>query len=180
MDVENVVWTRDKTNVLKGIAIIMVVLGHTTALVDGLRVLTPLGAIGVGLFLICSGYGLEKSFQLNGLSNFWKKKFKAILLPYLIIELIGLIFHPHIDIKDFILDVSLIKPLHPFGWYMQYLLVWYVSYYCSAVLFQEFKAVKFVGGVILFNLCYCCLSLLAYFYFGILYMHKIHCPLLQA
>ena len=36
------------------------------------RIFTPLGGIGVAMFLILSGYGLNESFKKNGLDGFWK------------------------------------------------------------------------------------------------------------
>lgn len=38
------------TAILKGIAILMVVVGHIGQVIPGLRVFTPLGAMGVGIF----------------------------------------------------------------------------------------------------------------------------------
>lgn len=51
----------------------------------GLRVFTPLGGIGVSLFLIMSGYGLEESFKRKGIDGFWINKFYKIWIPYAIV-----------------------------------------------------------------------------------------------
>lgn len=48
----------------------MIVIGHACNRIPGARILTPLGAVGVGMFLICSSYGLEKSYMKNGLSKY--------------------------------------------------------------------------------------------------------------
>ena len=39
------------------------------------------GGVFVALFLILSGYGLEESFQQNGLDGFWQKRINKVLLP---------------------------------------------------------------------------------------------------
>lgn len=37
-----------------------------------------IGGIGVALFLICSGYGLEVSYEKNGLKDFWMKRMLGV------------------------------------------------------------------------------------------------------
>lgn len=61
------------TNELRGIAILLVIVHHV-GLRLGDNVFTPLGGIGVALFLIISGYGLNESFKKNGNKSFWQKK----------------------------------------------------------------------------------------------------------
>jgi peptidoglycan/LPS O-acetylase OafA/YrhL len=71
----------DYTNFLRGIAILLIILMHTSCAM-GLRYFTPLGGIGVALFLILSGYGLAESYKKNGITHFWKKKILRIWVPY--------------------------------------------------------------------------------------------------
>ena len=137
MQYKRIAWSKDVTNIIKGIAILIIVLGHAGNRIPGSRILTPLGAVGVGMFLICSGYGLEKSYIKNGLSEFWSKKLYGIYMPWVLIELIGLFFHPQVSLLDFILDLTLFHPLHPFGWYMQFLLIWYVAFYVAKLVFRN-------------------------------------------
>lgn len=146
MQNKRIVWSKDVTNIIKGIAILMIVVGHAGNRIPGSRILTPLGAVGVGLFLICSGYGLEKSYLKNGLSNYWSKKFYSVYIPWVLIEVIGLFFHPQVSVQDFIFDLALIQPLHPFGWYMQFLLIWYVTFYITK---QVFGNHSISGGIAL-------------------------------
>lgn len=134
---KSLIWSRDVTNIIKGIAILMIVLGHAGNRIPGSRILTPLGAVGVGMFLICSGYGLEKSYIKNGLSHYWSKKLYGVYMPWVLIEVIGISFHPQMSILDFMLDLTLIHPLHPFGWYMQYLLIWYAAFYVVKQVFKN-------------------------------------------
>ena len=121
--------TLSDTSILKGIAILMVVLGHIGQAVPGLRVFTPLGATGVGVFLLCSGYGIEKSFEQNGRDKYWYKRIIKVWLPYAIVELMALPLHWNLGWQDIVADFVLIKPLHPFGWYMRFLFLWYILFW---------------------------------------------------
>lgn len=67
------------TTTLKGIAIVIIILSHTMGCFT--RVFTPLGGIGVAMFLILSGYGLNESFKRNGIGSFWKKRFLRVWIP---------------------------------------------------------------------------------------------------
>lgn len=145
MQNNNIIWSKDVTNIIKGIAILMIVICHAGNRIPGSRILTPLGAVGVGMFLICSGYGLEKSYIKNGLSEFWSKKLYGIYMPWVLIEVIGISFHPQMSMQDFILDLTLVHPLHPFGWYMQFLLIWYVAFYVVKILFRNQWGGQFIS-----------------------------------
>ena len=68
------------TTSLKGIAIVIIILCHTMGCFT--RVFTPLGGIGVAMFLILSGYGLNESFKRNGIEGFWVKRFSRVWIPY--------------------------------------------------------------------------------------------------
>ena len=141
--------TVSDTTILKGIAILMVVIGHIGTAIPGFRIFTPLGATGVGLFLICSGFGIEKSFQKNGLANFWKKRFVNVWLPYALIELLALPIHIEFGVTNILLDFLLIKPLHPFGWYMRFLFIWYFVFYLSCYInIKKKNALLFIVALI--------------------------------
>lgn len=107
----------------------MVVIGHIGQAIPGLRIFTPLGAMGVGVFLLCSGYGIEKSFEKNKRQKYWYKRIVNVWLPYAIIELLALPIHLEMGWHAILKDFTLIQPLHPFGWYMRFLFVWYILYY---------------------------------------------------
>lgn len=82
----------DYTTAIKGIAMLIIMLGHCTGNYVGGRLLTPCGGIGVSLFLIASGYGLNESFRKRGLSGFWKKRILRVWLPYVLITLLAVPF----------------------------------------------------------------------------------------
>ena len=61
------------TTALKGIAMLTVVWAHASANL-GIRGIQFIAGFGVATFLLCSGYGLEMSFQKNCLQHFWRKR----------------------------------------------------------------------------------------------------------
>lgn len=128
--------SKDLGNVCKGIAATIIMLSHIGN-GFGTRILTPLGSWGVGIFLLLSGYGLEKSFQNNGLVGFWKKRIKTAYIPYLMVELVAILLklgpaYTDIMFWDVVKDFLLIDPLHPFGWYMQCLFIYYIFFYLAS------------------------------------------------
>ena len=126
------IFDRNHTDAIRGIAILLVILGHCGG-EFGIRFLNPFGSCGVVLFLIVSGYGMYKSYELKGLKHFWVKKFLHILLPYIIIQSLFLYFFEgggkNLSARTVISDFLLITPLHPYGWYLRYLFVCYIIFY---------------------------------------------------
>ena len=130
---------------LKGLAVLMVVWGHIGAClhVNGIQFI---GGVGVSIFLILSGYGLEKSYTNNGLKKFWIKKLIKVFIPFWIIELIGSIATCDFDIKNYILDVLFLKPGTAYGWYMGYLFICYCLFYIYKTLIEKGVKDIFFGG----------------------------------
>lgn len=142
-------FTKDTTSIFKGVAIMMIVMGHVGQLVPFSRPFTPLGAIGVALFLLCSGFGIEKSFQKIGRKDYWKKRIINVWLPYALIELLCVWHHPEVGIIGIIQDLLLIQPCHPFGWYMQSLFIWYILYYLTTFVSKKLQVAAFLLACIL-------------------------------
>lgn len=111
---------------LKGIAIFAVIISHIGNF-SGKTWFTPLGGIGVALFLFCSGYGLLTSYYQKGLKQFWRNKLISIYLPFAFVEIIAAIIYRH-PFLDVLLNLVFIKRLNPLGWYMQYLAVCYICF----------------------------------------------------
>lgn len=138
----------DLGNVCKGFAILIIMLGHTGNCF-GVRYLTPLGSWGVGIFLFLSGYGLECSVQKKGLHQYWKKRILTAYLPYMAAELLGILFqigaeYQNASVLDVILDLLLIKTIHPFGWYMQCLFLFYAAFFLANKLYAAQLRKKYV------------------------------------
>lgn len=136
---EVVFFNRKHSELIKGYAIIFVILAHVGQYL-GINGIEYPGGVGVSLFLIASGYGCAKSEQINSLSDFWKKRFHKIWIPYFIVELLRVfITHTVYPIKIFWLDITLIKPMHPFGWYLRFIVVCYFIFYFTGRIFKNDK-----------------------------------------
>lgn len=137
--VEQKFLSREHTDILKGYAILGVLFGHVGqyAGVNGIEY--PAG-VGVSIFLILSGYGVAKSYEHTGLKGFWRKRALRVFLPYILAESLAfLIQRRWVGLSALLLDFSLLRPLHPFGWYLRFLLVCYIIFFCTYGLFRNRK-----------------------------------------
>lgn len=120
----------DSTNQMRGVAIILVILGH-------LDYITNAGAWGVAIFLILSGFGVTQSYMKNGLSGFFRKRVRSILLPYSFITVIWIavdyvIYGKTSEIYTLLLAVvglDFKSTVDPTMWYITFLLMWYIIFY---------------------------------------------------
>ena len=126
--------SRQHFDILKGIAIMAVLICHIGGY-SGITWFTPLGGIGVAIFLFCSGYGLSCSYEKTGLKNYWKKKVIGVYSTYFLIEVVTAIVFAR-NIKTIVLDLLLIKPVYRYGWYMPYL------FGCYFIFWLVFKFIK--------------------------------------
>lgn len=116
---------------MRGVAILLVLLCHMAGTFFDGRVVyfTPLGGIGVAIFLMLSAYGLNESYIKHGLTNWWRKRLIAVWIPYFIIECSFYWTFHEWNFWDFLKDITLIKPLYQNGWYLNYLAVCYIMFY---------------------------------------------------
>ncbi|MBR0348927.1 MAG: acyltransferase [Clostridia bacterium] len=131
----------DVVTICKGVSISIIMLAHLGN-VFGIRYLNPLGSLGVAVFLFASGFGLESSYNKKGLKGYWKKRITTAYLPYALIEVINCFFSISDKIQgngfsEIIQDFLLIKPLHPYGWYMQCLFLYYIIFYIASLVSKE-------------------------------------------
>ena len=122
--------SRYNTTVYKGVAIFCVIICHFMGRFGrGITWFTPLGGIGVAIFLALSGFGLTVSWQKSGHKAWWRKRFLSTFLPYIIIQ--AIVYWPfhEFSFTGFLLDITLIIPRYINGWYLTYLLMWYIAFY---------------------------------------------------
>lgn len=150
----------DIVTICKGISISIIMLAHLGN-VFGIRYLNPLGSLGVAVFLFASGFGLESSYNKKGLKGYWKKRILTAYLPYALIEVVDCVFGISYKIQgngilEIVQDFLLIKPLHPFGWYMQCLFLYYIIFYLASFISKEKFWIKcillFSASVVVFIL----------------------------
>ena len=126
---------KNTTSKYKAIAILSVIICHAMGTFAQGRItwFTPLGGVGVAIFLLLSAYGLNESWnklETGGYTRYWwRKRFITVWIPYIIVQLIAYWPFHEFRIDQFILDVTLIKPLYQNGWYLQHLFMWYMIFY---------------------------------------------------
>lgn len=138
----------DQTDILRAIAVCLIISSHASCS-TGQRIFTPLGGGGVALFLICSGYGITKSFMNSGLGNYWTKKILRIWLPYDSFLLFLLIIKngPKYDsLSQLFLDFTCINTSY---WYFSFLVYNYALFFvCHKFkILQKYKYPIFLLGL---------------------------------
>lgn len=119
--------TRKTTDTLKGLAIVLVVMGHIAT--NWVHEAVALGGIGVSIFFILSGFGLQESWKKNGVNNFVKKKLLRIILPYVIWIVL---YHIVVRLSPLSVDSPpySIIPRH-FYWFIECLIYWYFMFWAA-------------------------------------------------
>ncbi|MDO8339213.1 MAG: acyltransferase family protein [Candidatus Burarchaeum sp.] len=134
---------RGTSNVLRGIAIILIVLWHA---VRGFSIpFSPMepGQIGVWMFLFLSGYGICRSYGLSNIDarKYLVKRFRRVVIPYwtvLTAVIAALLFFmpSYFSSKSAQLAIPLNYLLMVFspydivvvGWFVTYIVMWYLVY----------------------------------------------------
>lgn len=153
--------SREQANLLKGIAIITVLLSHGNGFSESFKLIPILkdGFItsifcqgGMCIFLLLSGYGLYSSYSQNGLKAFWDKRFVKILLPTFFAQALwffGISFIQFLIYRGLSLEyssifsdliaTSAVNSIDGSIWYMSYL---FFCYLCFYLFFAFFKSPK--------------------------------------
>ena len=120
----------------KGLAIILVILGHLNDQFENIKLLQSFGSMGVALFLFVSGYGLTKSYEKNRLDNFFKKRIKTVMLPYslvtmswILLDLVMGVKHSGVTVISGLIGFDFSRSIDPTMWYITFLLIWYAVFY---------------------------------------------------
>ena len=141
-------FTRKCSTALKGVAIVLVILGHR-GLID------CAGSWGVLISLILSGYGIFKSVQRKGLDGYWQNRVVGVLVPYMlfcVIQLgLSLVMGEGLSIGivlctmtglDFGLNVD------PTMWYISFIFVCYAVFYAAWRVHERCGAAAFMTVLI--------------------------------
>lgn len=94
----------------------------------GVRWFTPLGGIGVALFLFLSGFGCNESYKHKGLDGFWWKKVKRVLLPYALIITLVYVFKQKWDLVSYLLEIT---GLRTSFWFITFMVKWYIAFWVT-------------------------------------------------
>lgn len=107
------------TNICRAVAAIIIILQHVSG-GFGIRYLTPFGGIGVAIFLILSGYGLNESYKKKpGMGGYWKSKIIRVLIPYVIVSTIMVAM-------QFLVGAEIEIPYY---WYLDFMFFQYIVFY---------------------------------------------------
>lgn len=153
--IEQKMFNIEQTQYLKGIAIILIILCHTIGQTKETVMATPLGGIGVAMFLFMSGYGLQESYKRNQLSGFWQKKLLRIFIPYTIFITIKSFIFGNFNFKEYLLDIFFI---HTSYWYIGYLIKCYIFFYLSSLFNEKYKLLILSIGSVLSLLLLPCIE----------------------
>lgn len=148
---KNVISFFDKnyTTVAKGIAILFIMISHCSSLWNGGRLLTPCGGIGVAIFLITSGYGLNESYKKSGLKAFWKKRLGRVYFPYFVAIIIFAIIRGW-NFEKWL--VGLLCIYNPY-WFITYIIECYIAFWLTAKLIPAYRIILMLG-LSLLTICF--------------------------
>ena len=111
--------------IMKGIAIILVLLAYVSAVYFGVEGLAPLANVGSIIFLFCSGYGLSESFSWkNGMPHYWENKIVKLWIPSVVSLVLYSLFTGGTGI-EWIGQM----PLGLSGWFLNMLFVYYLLFW---------------------------------------------------
>ena len=138
---------RQQTNVLRGMAAIIIAVFHVFIEWHLPRVVNVMGSVSVALFLLLSGFGIHESYKVNGLKEYWHKKLKRIIIPYWLFLAVVTLFRGFPGWKNFILDTCFIKSDFWFIPYSMwcYLAYWIIQRWFSRWLIPAFIIIGFIA-----------------------------------
>ena len=116
------------TECYRGVAIILIVLQHCAGEL-GTNVFTPLGGIGVAMFLFLTGFGLTESFKKKGMGGFLKSKLWRVWMPFFLFYIGIYLLYDNYDCKIFLLNVCSIR--QDSYWYVHYMLRCYFIFWIA-------------------------------------------------
>lgn len=131
--------SRENTQALRGFAALGIIAFHLMIEYHVPVVFNVVGAFFVTLFVLLSGFGLEESFRVSGLDDFWRKRFRKLVLPFVFFVLsYNLLFYRFLSqcglasggVLHKCLDELLF--LTPTFWFVFFILKCYVVYWIGA------------------------------------------------
>ncbi|MCR5665032.1 MAG: acyltransferase [Oscillospiraceae bacterium] len=126
---------REHCEQVKGYAAVAVIWSHVAAYLGINGVEFPSG-VGVSIFIILSGFGIEASFQKNKLEGFWKKRLERVYLPFALCDLLAIIVTKrNVSIYRAVLNFTLIKEIFPFLWFFRFIFVCYLLFYVVSYIY---------------------------------------------
>lgn len=142
--------SKDQTDEIKGIAIILVILGHLWVHVVGIIPKLIFGGEAVAMFLILSGYGLTSSYGNRKVQYgaYIAARIKRVMIPYWIITVIlvtldYLLLNRTYNIQDIVMTMLGVninmetRYIDYVRWFITFILIWYAIYLLAVSLFSD-------------------------------------------
>lgn len=126
---------RSHTGVIKGISILIIMITHFCNGYTESPYFSAFAGVGVCLFLICSGYGINESYKKNGFDHYFSNKILKVYIPSEIIFLIFILINRTFDIRTILKGVLFLDV--KYGWYLQFLFILYFLYFLSRKLLKD-------------------------------------------
>ncbi len=101
---------------------------------DWTNIFTPFGGIGVAIFLFLSGFGLNESYKINGIEDYWQKKILRVVLPYALFRFVCLLVNFDTNWLDFLLDIVCYKSSY---WYIDFTMRCYLVFWIGRKYFAK-------------------------------------------
>lgn len=148
---------KSSTDRMKGIACIMVILGHASYQLDGKGIFsftTGFAFVALSVFFFVSGYGLMHSLinKENYLAHFFKKRILLVLLPFwssnIIFYIYNIIKGERYGILNSIERIIGIKLFVGHNWYVQVIVLFYIIFYLVARFIKKQKNIVIVFLII--------------------------------
>lgn len=140
-------------NVLKGMSILAVFVGHTSKLFTGFvlyKLYCSIGLFAVSLFFFISGYGLMYGYmhKENCTAGFARKRIVPILVAYLIACIIHYLLNGHqiVNIQSLILCAYV-----PFSWFIFSIISLYIMFLLSVSISKKSKMAEGGGNSLAFS-----------------------------
>ena len=152
----------NETQQLKGLAVLLVVLGHLEIYVlEKPNYIPHTAPWGLAVFAVLSGYGLERSHHMrrSNLSQFTKRRINRLFIPYWIAALFFIILDYYILSKTYslkfiirtLLGINFDVPMNPlYGgirWFITFILFYYCVFFLSTCFQNKITRILFLFAV---------------------------------
>jgi peptidoglycan/LPS O-acetylase OafA/YrhL len=120
--------TFDHTDIIKGVSIFLIIIFHIGAK-SGISNLSPLSLASLVAFLVCSGFGLQSSYEKNGLKGFFRKKLIRILIPYWIVMAVHFALNPSEFSLLSLAEALILVKTYAYWWFVQCIVISYIVFF---------------------------------------------------
>ena len=154
----SVLFQRSHTTCVRGICVLLIAIFHVLLTWDGMpRYINLIGSVCVAAFLFLSGYGIHESYKKSGLTNYWFKRFKRIIIPYTLFITVLIPFTDDFSWRDYVLDITY---FHSSYWFIEFIVWNYAVYWIAQRFFQKHLLLVFLlFGILFLNVLMQCLFL---------------------